>query len=357
MKSTFFFIAMLFFVNCSKDLLSPTDTDTTLLEIAKDPSSEAVFATMAIQLQAEGGFHRVLGLLNELVHDSKEQLHSITKLWRGVHARCVVTSIKLKGRQEYFETYLGQAHRHVSESTQRVAEIVDHLNGFNTSKNVYSAILKAEIGRHAETKKHLKEKLAQALAGLNSLKAANKAVHEWTPKGKALVQTHLEEVAKAYLQVKDFELPSPTEFLERTTDHKVRKRILEWMAVVERHLISSSENLRNSLERLSTIGGNLEKALARILVALDAGIKHLNDAKTFNTKMIAAGKKAVALYQNLSHQNTALLKSNTEYCRHENNTYNKNKVQAVAAIKLFREVRNYFVHHYRRLHSYIKAKY
>jgi hypothetical protein len=349
MRSTFFFIVMLFFVSCSKDLLNPVDMDTQLLEITKDPSSEAVFATMAVQLQAKGGFQRVLGLLNELVHDSKEQLHSITKIWRGVHARCIVTSIKLKGRQEYFETYLGQSRRHVAESSQRLTEVRDHLKGFRKSQLVYGAMLKTEIGRHAFAKKHLKHRIGQASAGLKALKTAYGAVKHWTPKGKALVQTHLEEVSRAYLQVKEFKLASQTEFLERTTDTKVRSRILQWMSVVRRHLVSASSHFRNSLRRLSKIGGALEKALARMTVALKAGVKHLIHAIIFNKHMVKAGRHGVALFAKLVKQNKSLISSNTSYCRLESVNYHKNRVQAVAAIRLFRQVRNYFVHHYRSL--------
>jgi hypothetical protein len=351
---------MLLFVNCSQDLFTPnlvSDADPVLLELAKDPSSEAVFATMAIQLETKGGFHKVLGLLNELVHDSKEQLHSMTKIWRGVHARCQISKIKLHGRQEFFETYLHQAERHVRQASQRLAEVKDHLKGYEKSQTVYGALLKSEITKHALVKKTLKTKFAHAQAGLDSLKKASAEVANWTPKGRALIQTHLMDVATSYLQVKEYELPNITEFLERTNDRKVKLRLTQWLKRVNAQLLAGASHFRNALNRLQKIGGQVEAALARMLVALKAGVAHLRKAITFSEHMIKAGKDGAALFGKLVHQNRGLIAANKKYCDNESVTYHKNQVQATAAIKLFREIRSFFVGHYSKIHSYIKAKY
>jgi len=359
MKSTFFFIVMLFFVNASKDMISP-DVNTALLEIAKDPSSEAVFATMAIQLQAvqgRPGFERVLGLLNELVNDSKAQLHSMTKIWRGVNARCQVSKVKLAGRQEFFETYLNQARRHMRRATERLADAKDNLAGYTRSEEVYADTLKREIDRHGYLSKNLKEKYAQAQEGINSLKEAQAAVENWTPKGQALIQTHLESVAKSYLKVKDYALPSITEFLERTTDAKVRKRLAEWLSSVGGQLLVGANGFRDSLTRLQKIGGEVEAALARMLTTLRAGLVTVRKTVTYAQNKIESSQKSAALYQKLVEENKALIVANNAYCDNERNTYNKNSTLARAAIKLFREIRTYFLDNYSALHSYIKAKY
>jgi len=360
MKSTFFFIAMLLFVNASADLFTPnivTDADPTLLEIAKDPSSEAVFATMAIQMEAQGGFNRVLGLLNELVHDSKAQLHSMTKLWRGVNARCQVSKVKLNGRQEFFETYLHQAQRNVRLSTVRLAEAKDNLAALRSAKTVYSGLLKSEIARHAATSRNLKRRHAHAEAGLASLKAARAAVQNWTPRGRALVQTHLSEVATSYLSVKEYELPSITEFLERTNDHKVRKRLLEWMSQVGAQLMMGRDGFKSALNRLARLGGNVEDALARVHKNLVGGIKYLRKAIVHCEHRIKNGAHAVALFSTLVKQNKGLIAANRAYCHNEHASFSRNSLAAKNAIKLFREIRHFFVNNYKRIHSYIKAKY
>jgi len=262
------------------------EIDTNLVELAKDPSSEAVFATMAIQLETKGGFQKVLGLLNELVTDSKEQLHDMTKVWRGVNARCQVSKVKLAGRQDFFETYLAQASRHARHATGRLAEVRDHMSGFKQSQVVYGALLKAEISRHAFLNGHLKKRFAHAARGLKRLANAEKEVGNWTPKGRALIQTHLKDVATSYLQVQEYELPNITEFLERTTDTKVKARLLEWIGAIKVQLTAGAAGFSSSLKRLRKIGGAVERALARILVSLKTGVAHLRKAETYTQHVI-----------------------------------------------------------------------
>jgi len=361
MKSTIFFIVMLFFVKASKDMISP-EIDATLLEITKDPSSEAVFATMAIQLEAiRGGerptFQRVLGLLTELVSDSKAQLHTLTKVWRGVNARCQVSKVKLAGRQEFFETYLEQARRHTRQATQRLADAKDHLAGFTRSQTVYADTLKREIDRHGYLSRNLKARYAHAQAGVSSIKQAQKAVQNWTPKGQALIQTHLESVATSYLNVKDYALPSVTEFLERTTDAKVRRRLSQWLNQVGGQLLLGANGFRDSLTRLQRVGGQVEAALARVLTALKAGVAHVRKAITYAQNKISSSRKSAALYERLVKQNRALIVANKAYCQNERNSFNRNRALAQAAIRLFREIRRYFIDNYKKLHNYIRAKY
>ncbi len=361
MKSTFVFIAMLLFVNCSQDLFTPkditSDVDPALVEISKDPSSEAVFATMAIQLEARGGFRKVLHLLNSLVHDSRMQLHSMTKIWRGVEARCQVSKIKLAGRQEFFNTYLGQARKHVIDSRRRLFEVKGHLKGFGKSLKVYKKILGAERRRHHFAKTQIKKKYRFAKLGLKSIKAAFKAVKNWSPKGRALVQTHLEEVSKSYLQVKDYELPNITELLERTTDRKVRRRLLEWMRHVRRQILIVFLGLRSTLKRLIRVGRALDRALVRMVKALRKGIRHLRKSLIYLKHMIRFGVKNARLFARLARQNLGLIRASRRYCTNEKRLYVKNRRAAIKAMRLFRVIRRYFIKHYRGLHSYIKAKY
>jgi hypothetical protein len=351
---------MLLFVNASSDLFTPrtvTDADPVLMEISKDPSSEAVFATMAIQLETQGGFEKVMGLLNELVHDSKEQLHSMTKTWRGVQSRCQVSKVKLAGRQEFFQTYLNQAKRAVVQSNRRLSELRDNLVGFRASQGVYGALLKQEIDRHAAIGKSLKGLYAHASTGLKSLGEAHAAVNDWTPKGRALIQTHLRDVSASYMKVKKYELPSINEFLERTTDLKVRKRLLEWMTQVRAQLTMAASGYRESMGRLAKMGGAVEQALARMNVGLKHGVAHLEVAVTYCQHMVKAGVETTALFTRLAKQNAGLMRANAQYCHQEAVNYNRNKVMAVASVKLFKEVRNYFTNHYKKINSYIKTKY
>jgi hypothetical protein len=364
MRSTIFFISMLLFVSCSQDMFnvekSTEEIDTGLLELSKDPASEAIFATMAIQLDShagKGGFSKVLGLLNELVHDGKKQLHEIVKTWRGVEARCVVSKIKLAGRQEFFETYLAEATRQNANAVQRMGEIKDNIKGFKKSRGVYSALLKSEIARHHAQNTFLAAKVAHAKAGIASLATAHASVDEWTPKSAALVQTHMHTVSASFLEVNGSKLPEITALLERTTDVKVRGRLLEWLAGVRVQLLAGRQNFQTQLKDVSRFGAELEKALAAMLNSLTKSLTHLKKAIVLTTHAIASSNGAISLYGKLVGENKGLIAANNAYCKNEYKNFHVGQAESKAAIKLFREVRTYFNNHYSKIQSYIKSKY
>jgi hypothetical protein len=316
---------------------------------------------MAIQMQAvrgsSPGFNRVVSLLGQLVDDSKRQLHHITKIWRGVNARCHVSKVKLQGRQEYFETYLGQANRNVKHAVTRLAEVNDHIAGFKKSLSSYSDLLKFELGFHKQSRERLQRRYTNAQNALKSLAAARNAVKDWSPKGRALIQTHIEEVSKSYAKIKNFSLPDITDFLERTTDAKVRGRLLEWMDVLNDHMLVSSAQFKNALNRLNNIGTALEQGLGSMVFGLQKSLVFLNEAVHFNQGMKKASEKSIAFYSKLAAENSKLASSNKAYCLNERTSFTKNQANAKSAIKLFKHLKGYFVDNYDKIHSYIKAKY
>src|SRR5687768_6305456 len=113
MKLTVLYLALLVFTSCTDvdmnmdmDLSTDLDMETTdpiLLEFSQDERAEAIFATMAIQMEQSGGFDRILALLTELVVDGRRQLHQAIKTWRRSSARCEVSSAGLRERQDYYE--------------------------------------------------------------------------------------------------------------------------------------------------------------------------------------------------------------------------------------------------------------
>jgi hypothetical protein len=363
MKTTFLFFAFLIFVNCSTDLLTPTisSEDSVLTELSKDPNAEPLFATMAIQLQAHdsksAGFNRVLSLLKQLVYDSKEQLHSMTKVWRGVQTRCQVSKIKLRGRQEYFDTYYGQAQRSVSQATTALGQLKDNLGAFQKSLNAYTNLLKWEINDHKRSRDSLAKRNDWAKSALNHLKEARNAVSNWSPKGRALVQTHIEEASKLYSSINNVDLPNITEFLERTTDGRVRRRLLEWLNVVNVHLSAGHAKTSQAIKKLDDLHKATQNALAKMVLQLNSGINHIQKGIHFNNELVNAGKKASSLFGDLAKENSKLVSANKAYCHAERVSFKKNEAQAISAIKLFRHLKDYFNNNYSKIHSYIKAKY
>jgi len=55
--------------------------------------------------------------------------------------------------------------------------------------------------------------------------------------------------------------------------------------------------------------------------------------------------------------NKALIVANKNYCNTEAKNYATNKARVQGAMGLFREIRKYFIDHYSKIHSYIRAKF
>jgi len=153
------------------------------------------------------------------------------------------------------------------------------------------------------------------------------------------------------------ELPNITEFLERTNDKKVRRRLLEWLKSVQHHLLIGAGVFRNALTKLQRLGDVVEVDLAKMIVAIRAAVVHIRKAITFSHHMVSNGQKGVTLFQNLINQNKKIISAHRAYCHNEKVNFHKNEIIARSSIKLFREVRHYFITHYKKIHSYIKAKY
>jgi hypothetical protein len=314
---------------------------------------------MKIQMEANGGFRRVLGLLNNLVHDSKEQLHEMSKLWRGVQARCAVSKVRLSGRQEFFENYLRVAQNHLAHAQHRLGDIADHKAGYAKSAEVYGALLKQQIVRHQWVKSTLGKKVTHIKAGLAGVEAAMKSIKDWSPRAAALIQTHVKEIAANYLQVQEYQLPDISEFLdtERTTDGKVRQRLLQWMAVINRQLLAANLHYGGLFKHAHAHGKATMGALGGMVAALKKGLSHLVKARIFVQARIKHITGTIGLYSKLVGENKGLMKANKEYCTVEAKNFHGAQVQAKGAIKMFTEIRHYFVEHYQHIRSFIKTKF
>jgi hypothetical protein len=352
---------MLIFVSCSQNLFDVNTKDAVdpqLLEFSKNPDSEAVFATMHMQLQQQGGFNRVLGLLNQLIHDGKKQLHVITKVWRRVNARCQVSKFMLKGRQEFFGVAFAAAQRRVRNARHRVAESQDFLKANRESVRVYKNFLNAEISRHKHTATKLARRHKLIVAAIDAIDRSIKEIKAWTPKGAALIQTTMKEVVAAFVEVQKFDLAIPTEFIQTAgSDAKVKNRLLQWFGILRVQFLGAKASNENKQKRSKKLANKIEAATARLIRDLKAANKSIKRVIAGGQESIKRQETLVALYGKMVAENKALIVANRNYCQHEAKTYATNKARIHAAIALFREIRKYFIDHYKRIHSYIRSKF
>jgi len=351
---------MLIFVSCTQNLFDTTKdaVDTQLLEFSKHPDSEAVFATMSMQLQHSGGFNRVLGLLNQLVHDGKKQLHDMTKVWRKVNARCQVSKFMLKGRQEFFGVAFAAAQRSVRNARHRVAESEDFLKANRESIRVYKNFLNAEISRHkhAATKHARRHKVVKA--AIDAIDRAIKELKNWSPKGAALIQTTMKDITVAFAEIQNFQLNTPTELIQTAgSDKKIKNRLLQWFGILRVQLLGAKASGKRRAKKKGSLAARIEKATADLIKALKLANKSIKRVIVAGKQSIKNQEKLVVLYGKLVTDNKALIIASRNYCNTEAKNYATNSARVKGALVLFREIRKYFIDHYGRIHSYIRAKF
>jgi len=348
----------LLLISCSESIDDFTP-DSILLELASDPASEAVFATMSIQLKQSGGFDRVLALLNELVEDGRKQLHTANKLWRASHASCEVSEMKLKERQEFYETRANALVDAFNMAEEEKAKAMDTIQSRRKSSDIYGKILKAEQDRHAAEEKVLKGRVSVLADAITNTNAAVTAVQNWTPDTKpAFIQKHLEDVAASYLETHSYKVMIPESFVELgATDLQVRQRILEWLGILRITFQEASNNWTEVLAGRKKLWDNIE-------VELGAGAKDLNDdANTLTAaiKFIDDNRKnlqdARDLFQKLVKDNGDLIVSSKKYCDVEKQNYTSVKDTLEKQLKLFRDIRAYFKNNYSKINKFVKTKY
>lgn len=360
--STILFITFLFTINCTSEFLNLTpsdkDIDASLIELNKEPVTEGVFATMATQLSTEGGFERVLSLLHQLVADGKDQLHRITKTWRGVHARCTVSKIKLQGRQEFFDSHLSHARRNLEYRTNNNNESRGALDSYGKAIKVYRDLLKAEIARHISIEKHFHNMDKASNAGIKWVDTCLEAVRNWTPKAAALVQTMMRGLVNAYMQVSELRsIEQPIELLERSgNDGKVRKRLEEWLLMLKARLLAARAHYHLGKGRKAAMA-LIETTLGSLIKSLEGASKSVSGHIAANNSSIKANQDSIKLLSKLSHENKGLIKANHAYCQNERNNFHRNDKRIREEIKLFREIVKYFRDHYGRIHQFIRNKY
>jgi len=356
--SSIIFLTLLLAISTTE--FKPTDyeIDQTLIELNKEPIIEGIFATMATQVSNEGGFNRVLSLLQKLVKDGKEQLHQITKTWKGVSVRCTVSKINLQNKQEFFDNHLWKAKRSLVRVTTVTAEYSDIVSAYTGHHKVYSDLLREEGFRHAEQGRYYKRRREQIQDALKAVETAIGVVTDWTPKGAALVQTMLTKMVESSRSVSLLrDLANPMELIQRSgSDPKVRARALQWLNLLKVRLLGSlgfyaDDKTRSSAQK--QIRDDLRDLSSVILTAKTS----LYNRIAGNVARVTDINKFIKLFEKLSENHKALTQALNAYCQTESLNYNRNKNRINGEIALFREVIKYFMDHYSRIHSFIRAKY
>ena len=370
MRSTILFLALLVFVSCTTEMTESYDS--VLLEMATDPRSEAVFATMNVQLKQEGGFDRVLALLNQLVDDGRKQLHVANKIWRKTEARCDVATMKFAERQNYYETKESTLNQLISEMYKEKNDAASSAASMKVYNAWFEGFNRRNVLRKAESAAQLNKRYTTAQDAVAATKKAIETVSNWTVRGNAapaarktgknkrpaMIQEHLEAVASAFLELKGFELVIPESFVELAADnHKVRRRLLEWLGQLRVTFVEIADHFQQKAAARSEIFGRQIAAVSALLgkYALDA--THASHAVARFSTHLSSAKEAIEFVAKLSKQNAKLVIANQDYCRVEKHNYSNTKNLIDGQLVLFGKIKRYFIDNYKKISKFVKKKY
>ncbi len=355
MRSTIVFLTLLVFISATKI----DSFDSAFIEMTSDPRSEAVFATMAVQLTQSGGFDRVLALLNELVDDGRKQLHDATKLYKGTEARCDVSTMRFSERQNFYDNKNVQIQEAVAVASGELTYAQNTVKALGEGWNLMTAFLAAEQSRHAEEAQLFETRLKNAADAVKSSEDAIKAVDQWkTVAQKAFVQIKLEKVTQAYLEVKSFQLVIPNSFLElAASDDQVRTRLLEWLGSLRLTLLEAKNNIENLYKIRQELWATIESAVADLVKTYDTDSTGLKKDSAVFESALKALNSSLQTFKSLASQNSGLIDSNKTYCDNETSNFSKAQNALNEQIKLFRDIRSYFRNNYEKINGFVKDKY
>jgi hypothetical protein len=363
MKSTILFLTLLVFISASSNLIDSSSYDSVLLEMAQDPRSEAIFATMAVQLRQNAGFDRVLALLNELVDDGRKQLHEANKLWKSTEARCDVSTMKFAERQAFYEN----KNTHIAESLEATKSDRDYADStekfLGTSAAWFSKFLADEQTRHKIDAEQAVKLYATAQAAVDNTDTAIKVVSEWTQGAPAvtktaLVQEKLNLVAASYLQIKSYKIVVPESFVQMAaSDEQVRQRLLEWLGTLRITFLEAKDSVAQQNADVQTRAAEIEKAIGDLLYVYDGDQKFAHEQIAVHEAAAKTLSESAELFKKLVGENAALVLANNNYCTIEKANYSTAKSMIEDQLKLFRDVRTYFRNNYSKINKFVKGKY
>lgn len=353
-----FFATLLILGTIASSSISPSELDTQLLEFSKHPSSDAIFATMSMQLTGNGGFNRVLALLNELVHDGKGQLHDMNKVFRAVDARCHVSARHYEMSAEFFSHTLAASKHIVNNAGERLAQVKDMASANADSSKAYAALLKRVLSEGAKDLAGLRALLKNIQKAVKGTKGAQAAVRNWNAKSAALIQANMRDIKTGFVQIHKYDLAEPTTLLEEAgRDEKVKARLAQWLSALKVKFMTNEQSLAAYIKSRTTALATTRGHIGALLNSLKAAAGRLQKSVVWCIQQIKHAKALVSLNAGLLKQNAGLMAANKKYCAAERLNYHTNQVKVTGEIKLFVEIRKYFIDHYSKINSFIKAKY
>jgi len=308
---------------------------------------------------SNGGFQKVMALIDELIRDNKRQIQKIRKINERVEGECLVTTHKLKDRGIFFNGQRSYFHSRGSVSVEEKGEAINVMASRNSQRLAYNTLLTTAKASHGRQSKKWGDRLEMNKNAINKVNAALRAVNEWTPKtNTAFVEQLVKESTELYTQVKNYPLTIPTSMVQlAANDLQIRKRLNEWILLLKGSLIETLAQAERALAEINTLFNKMEDTLAKLNDLLQDDAKKLALAiDNFGTliKVYAENEK---IYSNLASQNNLLVTANTKWCNQEVQNYKTNHQVMEGQLKVFVDLRFWLRKNFGRVRDWLKKKY
>jgi hypothetical protein len=356
MKTTLLFLSLLVLSTCSKLEM----TDPAFIELSRDVRAEGIFAAMSMQLTNEGGFDRVLALLNELVEEAKHQLHENTTLFSGVDARCSVAESKYQEKQDYYESRAGKWSDALKEAQEEKTESEVTSEARKNAHKSLNDFRTSQIENHEEQKKFVEERLLGIAEGVKSLEDALNSLKQVKSDdaSTAFLQKKLEKVSDSFLETHSIKVILPSGFVElAASDDQVKQRIHEWLSNLRILHLERQNEWESIRDKRQALHDQILAEVDRFLGDTQADIEHFSSALEIFKKGIENAEKQKNFFDELSGENKGIAETSREYCKVERHNFNEVKIALEAEIVLFKDIRAYFKDHYTKLNQWIQQKY
>jgi DNA-binding transcriptional regulator GbsR (MarR family) len=366
-SSNLIFLTLLFFVSCNTELLDTT-TDLDLenipafIELSAHPVSQAFFSAVSLRMRqtaGNGGFQKVMALINELIANNKLQVQKIRKINARVEGECMVTAHKLKDRSLFFAGQKNYFHARGSVSVEEKGEALNVMTSRNTQKTTYNALLTAAKASHERQDKKWGDRISNAKNALSKVTNALTAVNEWTPKtSTAFVQQLVKESVEMYTQVKNYPLTIPSEMVQlAANDVQIRNRLFQWLTLLKGSIVENLAMAQSAKTEIDSLYDNMRSTLEKLNDMLTEDAKKLSSAIENYTTLIKVYAENEKIYSNLSSQNDLLVQDSNKWCNQEVINYKTNHSVMEAQLKVFTDLRFWLRKNFSRVRDWLKKTY
>jgi len=305
-----------------------------------------------------GGFQKVMSLIEGLIHDNRKQLQSIRRINERVSGKCMITNNRLENRLNNFASLASYFKSRGALALTERSELQTLMGSRNSQATAYGASAKRLATENVAFLKKWNGKISDLNEAYTKVQAALKAVNDWAPKNTSFVETAIQESVDAYISVKKIPLKYDTGMIQLgASDGKIRQRLFEWLNMMKQAVIESLQYCKAQLTEHTKAWAELSNDLSCIVTDLEADAKIAKaNIVSFDT-LIKGYNDDEKVYSGLQAQSSTVLAANKKYCATEESNYKNAKKDMEDQLKIFIELKQWLRKNFSRVKDWVRKKY